>query len=181
LCIHGTKGIYSPSTHTRYPFIKERPNRRQGGGFMWVPVVKKLIVKPDKATVTTLKEFTGKDLITRHMSRQFVLSHVTLSGSEVIVKDDHSDRGYYILEGQLLARVGDLYGELEPGDTIFAPARMSHSISGTGKLLVVFSPEADVTQTDDVVDQPDENTDEHLDFERRFRQLARDAARGGGS
>lgn len=146
---------------------------------MWVPVVKKLIIKPEKATASILKEFTGKDLITRHMSRQFVMSLVTLTGEEVNVKDEKSDRGYYVLEGQLLARVGDLYGELSPGDAIFAPARMSHALSGTGKLLVIFSPEGVKMDSNGEEEQlTSENRDDN-DFERRFRELARKVARGG--
>jgi mannose-6-phosphate isomerase-like protein (cupin superfamily) len=145
---------------------------------MWVPVVKKLIIKPEKATVSILKEFTGKDLITRHMSRHFVMSLVTLTSEEVNVKDEKSDRGYYVIEGNLLVRVGDLYGELSTGDAIFTPTGMSHTISGTGKLLVVFSPEEGTKDSSGEEGQTTDESREDNGFERRFRDLARKAVRG---
>ncbi len=145
---------------------------------MWVPVVKKLLIKPEKATESILKEFTGKDLITRHMCRQFVMSVVTLTGEEVNVRDEKSDRGYYVLEGNLLVRVGDLYGELSTGDAIYTPAGMSHMISGTGRLIVISSPEEGNKDSSGEEKQiTGENRDEG-GFERRFRELARKAARG---
>lgn len=59
-------------------------------------------------------------------------------------RHEGADKVYAVLEGAVLARVGDESAELGPGDAVLAPAGLEHGVEnrGTGRaaLLVFMAP-----------------------------------------